>query len=48
MFDLKVICEKEIENKESNNLYEYIEGRIELYKLISNIIKLFILILRIL
>ena len=36
MFDLKVICEKEIENKESNNLYEYIEGRIELYKLISN------------
>ena len=36
MFDLKVICEKEIENKESNNLYEYIEGRIELYKLISD------------
>ena len=36
MFDLKVICEKEIENKESNNLYEFIDGRIELYKLISD------------
>ena len=35
MFDLKIICEKEIQNKESDNLYEYIEGRIELYKLIS-------------
>ena len=36
MFDLKVISEKEIKNKESNNLYEYIEGRVELYKLNSN------------
>ena len=36
MFDLKVITEKEIKNKESNNLYEYIEGRVELYKLNSN------------
>ena len=36
MFDLKVISEKEIKNKESNNLYEYIDGRVELYKLNSN------------
>ena len=36
MFDLKIISEKEIKNKESNNLYEYIEGRVELYKLNSN------------
>ena len=36
MFDLKVITEKKISNKDSNNLYEYIEGRIELYKLNSN------------
>jgi hypothetical protein len=36
MFDLKVISEKEIKNKDSNNLYEYIDGRIELYKLNSN------------
>ena len=36
MFDLKVISEKEIKNNESNNLYEYIEGRVELYKLNSN------------
>ena len=36
MFDLKVITEKEIKNKESNNLYEYIEGTVELYKLNSN------------
>ena len=36
MFDLKVISEKEIKNKESNNLYEQIEGTVELYKLNSN------------
>ena len=36
MFDLKVISEKEIKNKESNNLYEYIERTVELYKLNSN------------
>ena len=36
MFDLKVITEKEIKNQENNNLYEYIEGRKELYKLNSN------------
>ena len=33
MFDLKVISDKEIKN--SNNLLEYIEGKVELYKLNS-------------
>ena len=36
MFDLKVICQKEINDKESNNLFEYIEGKVELFKVNSN------------
>ena len=40
MFDLKIISEKEIKNKDTNNLYEYIEGKIELYKLYSKNISL--------
>ena len=40
MFDLKIICEKEIKNKDSNNLFEYIDGKVELYKLNSNTLSL--------
>ena len=36
MFDLKVICQKEINDKESNNLFEYIDGKVELFKVNSN------------
>ena len=44
MFDLKIICsnekESKSENKDSNNLLEYIQGNIELYRINSNSLSL--------